>query len=94
VELARRGWRVLIAGRSPARGAEVLTALQDAGPNAGHGPRRRPRRVPARAQRPDRRAALWVASEVLTRPWLPELGQPYPPLSRHGEPAAAAKDNS
>jgi NAD(P)-dependent dehydrogenase (short-subunit alcohol dehydrogenase family) len=36
VELARRGYRVLIIGRDAARGAAVLTALDDAGPGAGH----------------------------------------------------------
>src|SRR5688572_20395914 len=36
VELARRGYRVLIVGRSAARGAAVLTELEDAAPQAGH----------------------------------------------------------
>ena len=34
------------------------------------GPGRRRRRIPDRVQRPDRRAALWAASEDLVRPWL------------------------
>src|SRR5919197_4471034 len=36
VELARRGDRVLIVGRSTDRGAAVLAALDQAGPGAGH----------------------------------------------------------
>src|SRR5919197_3254149 len=36
VELARRGDRVLIVGRSADRGAAVLAALEEAGPGAGH----------------------------------------------------------
>ncbi|HEU4425429.1 MAG TPA: SDR family NAD(P)-dependent oxidoreductase, partial [Pilimelia sp.] len=35
-ELARRGYRVLIVGRSAARGAAVLAELDDAAPGAGH----------------------------------------------------------
>jgi NAD(P)-dependent dehydrogenase (short-subunit alcohol dehydrogenase family) len=34
------------------------------------GPGRRRRRIPQRVLRPDRRAALWAASENLVRPWL------------------------
>ena len=34
------------------------------------GPRLMRRRVPARAQRPDRRSRLWAASEDLVRPYL------------------------
>jgi NAD(P)-dependent dehydrogenase (short-subunit alcohol dehydrogenase family) len=40
------------------------------------GPRRRPRRIPERVLRPDRRAALWAASEELVQPWLSDPGQP------------------
>jgi NAD(P)-dependent dehydrogenase (short-subunit alcohol dehydrogenase family) len=36
VELARRGHRVLIVGRSAARGPAVLVELDDAAPGAGH----------------------------------------------------------
>src|ERR671930_650041 len=36
MELARRGDRVLIVGRSADRGAAVLAALEEAGPGAGH----------------------------------------------------------
>jgi NAD(P)-dependent dehydrogenase (short-subunit alcohol dehydrogenase family) len=36
------------------------------------GPGRRRRRIPERVLRPDRRAALWAASEELVRPWLPD----------------------
>lgn len=39
------------------------------------GPRRKPRRVPDRARRPDRRKALWDASEALVGDWL-ETGSP------------------
>jgi NAD(P)-dependent dehydrogenase (short-subunit alcohol dehydrogenase family) len=35
-ELARRGHRVLIVGRSAARGAQVLAELDEAAPGAGH----------------------------------------------------------
>src|SRR5215207_10193432 len=35
-----------------------------------YGPRLKRRSVPARAQRPERRSALWVASEELVRPYL------------------------
>jgi NAD(P)-dependent dehydrogenase (short-subunit alcohol dehydrogenase family) len=38
------------------------------------GPRRRRRRIPQRVHRPDRRAALWAASEELVQPWLTDLG--------------------
>ncbi len=36
-----------------------------------YGPQRKQRPVPARAQRPDRRKELWLASEALVRPYLP-----------------------
>jgi hypothetical protein len=35
-----------------------------------YGPRLKQRSVPARAQRPERRNGLWVASEALVRPYL------------------------
>jgi hypothetical protein len=38
------------------------------------GPGRRRRRIPQRVLRPDRRAALWAASEDLVRPWLSTAG--------------------
>jgi NAD(P)-dependent dehydrogenase (short-subunit alcohol dehydrogenase family) len=37
-----------------------------------YGPKLKQRPVPARAQRPERRSALWAASEELVRPYLPE----------------------
>jgi NAD(P)-dependent dehydrogenase (short-subunit alcohol dehydrogenase family) len=40
------------------------------------GPHRRRRRIPKRALRRDRRAALWTASENLVRPWLLPMNQP------------------
>jgi NAD(P)-dependent dehydrogenase (short-subunit alcohol dehydrogenase family) len=36
VELARRGYRVVVVGRDAERGAAVLAALDDAAPGAGH----------------------------------------------------------
>jgi NAD(P)-dependent dehydrogenase (short-subunit alcohol dehydrogenase family) len=51
------------------------------------GPRRR-RRVPARAVRPDRRAALWAASEDLVRPWLADLAGPQNRTADRGDGTA------
>ena len=36
-----------------------------------YGPKLKQRRIPARAQRPERRGGLWAASEELVRPYLP-----------------------
>jgi len=41
------------------------------------GPGLRPLRIPGRAQRPDRRAALWAASDELVRPWLAEQARQF-----------------
>ncbi|HKE98416.1 MAG TPA: SDR family NAD(P)-dependent oxidoreductase [Actinomycetes bacterium] len=54
------------------------------------GPRRRRRRIPRRVLRPDRRAALWAASENLVRPWLPNPGRLPTPLGGSAEPAAGS----
>jgi NAD(P)-dependent dehydrogenase (short-subunit alcohol dehydrogenase family) len=45
-----------------------------AGGGGFFGPGRGRRRIPERVLRPDRRAALWAASEELVRPWLPDAG--------------------
>ncbi|HET9143222.1 SDR family NAD(P)-dependent oxidoreductase [Actinophytocola sp.] len=50
------------------------------------GPRQRRRRIPKRVRRPDRRAALWAASEDLVRLWLPDRSQPPRPPAEHTEP--------
>lgn len=57
------------AARTPAYLAQDSRAT-DVG---GHfyGPRLKRRSVPARAQRPERRTGLWVASEALVKPYLP-----------------------
>jgi NAD(P)-dependent dehydrogenase (short-subunit alcohol dehydrogenase family) len=51
------------------------------------------RRIPGRVLRPDRRAALWAASEALVRPWLPDptslCGDAGPAA---GSPAAAMRN--
>jgi NAD(P)-dependent dehydrogenase (short-subunit alcohol dehydrogenase family) len=57
---------------SPEKAAEtpVFLARDPSARGTGgrfYGPRRRERLVPARARRPDRRAALWAASEALMR---------------------------
>jgi NAD(P)-dependent dehydrogenase (short-subunit alcohol dehydrogenase family) len=41
-----------------------------------YGPKLKQRRIPARAQRPERRGGLWAASEELVRPYLPR-GTPH-----------------
>jgi NAD(P)-dependent dehydrogenase (short-subunit alcohol dehydrogenase family) len=53
------------------------------------GPGRRRLRIPGRVLRPDRRAALWAASEELVQPWL--TGPTWPPTSPdgHGEGAGS-----
>lgn len=70
---------------APARFARVPGHDPDAtGVNgAFFGPGRRRRRIPNRVLRPDRRAALWAASEDLARPWLPDsIWQPTSPDHR------------
>ncbi len=68
---------------SPATAAQTPVFLAD-DPAAARlggtffGPRRRRLRIPDRALRPERRAALWAASEDLVRPWLadPDRAEP------------------
>jgi NAD(P)-dependent dehydrogenase (short-subunit alcohol dehydrogenase family) len=62
---------------SPAAAAQtpVFLAHDPAATGVGggfFGPGRHRRRIPERVLRPDRRAALWAASEELVRPWLPD----------------------
>ena len=54
------------------------------------GPQRRQRRIPKRVRRPDRRAALWAASEQLVRPWLTDLTQPPGSPDHRAEPAISS----
>ena len=66
-------------GAAPEKAAVVpahLAADPDAAGFAGAfvGPRVRRIPIPDRARRPDRRAALWAASERLVRPWLTGAG--------------------
>jgi NAD(P)-dependent dehydrogenase (short-subunit alcohol dehydrogenase family) len=70
-----------LLARSPERAAVTPTWLatdtEAVGVNGGFfGPDRRPRRVPPRVRRGERRAALWEASEDLTRAFLPEQARP------------------
>jgi NAD(P)-dependent dehydrogenase (short-subunit alcohol dehydrogenase family) len=65
-----------VIGVAPAEAAQTPVFLADdpAATRVGgsfFGPRRRRLRIPDRARRPDRRAALRIASEELVRPWLP-----------------------
>jgi NAD(P)-dependent dehydrogenase (short-subunit alcohol dehydrogenase family) len=66
-----------VAGTDPARAAETPARLAlDAGlPGGFYGPGCRPLRVPARVSQ-ERAAALWAASEELTRPWLDAAARP------------------
>jgi NAD(P)-dependent dehydrogenase (short-subunit alcohol dehydrogenase family) len=81
---------------SPAAAAEtpvVLARDPDAGGGGGFfGPGPRRRRIPERVLRPDRRAALWAASEELVRPWLPDPSRP--PRSPSGSPQGASGRSS
>jgi NAD(P)-dependent dehydrogenase (short-subunit alcohol dehydrogenase family) len=55
------------------------------------GPQRRRRRIPKRALRRDRRAALWTASEELVQPWLlPSLNQPTSTPGDSADPATGS----
>jgi NAD(P)-dependent dehydrogenase (short-subunit alcohol dehydrogenase family) len=54
------------------------------------GPGRRRRRISERVRRPDRRAALWAASEELVRPWLPDPAWPPMPPGGHAESAGGS----
>ena len=55
------------------------------------GPGRRRLRIPGRVLRPDRRAALWAASEELVRPWLPDGGEPAMPPAPGAERVAGSR---
>jgi len=71
-----------LAAAPPERAAEtpVFLAQHPGATGAGgrfYGPKRKRRKVPLRAQRPERRAALWAASEKLVRPYLAQTaGRP------------------
>jgi CRP-like cAMP-binding protein len=52
----------------------------------------RRRRIPERVLRPDRRAALWAASEQLVRSWLPDPS--WPPAPPSGAPQGASGRSS
>jgi NAD(P)-dependent dehydrogenase (short-subunit alcohol dehydrogenase family) len=54
------------------------------------GPDRRRRRIPRRVLRPDRRAAVWAASEELVRPRLPDPSRPPTSLAGGAAPAAGS----
>jgi NAD(P)-dependent dehydrogenase (short-subunit alcohol dehydrogenase family) len=71
-----------LIGASPAAAAQTPVFLADDPAATGvggtfYGPHRRPRPVPERVRRPERRTALWAASEELARPWLSDFGQPH-----------------
>ncbi len=57
------------AARTPVFLAQDARAVGTGG--RFYGPRLKPRPVPARARRPERRSALWAASEELVRAYLP-----------------------
>jgi NAD(P)-dependent dehydrogenase (short-subunit alcohol dehydrogenase family) len=82
---------LIAASPAAAAGTPVFLADDPEATGAGgafFGPGRRRRRVPKRVLRPDRRAALWAASEELVRPWLPG------PSAVHaaGAPAAGTRN--
>ena len=84
-----------LVAASPADGADTPVFLADdpAAADAGggfYGPRRRRLRIPKRVLRPDRRTALWTASEDLVRPWLAGGGSDAGPGA--GSRAAATGD--
>jgi NAD(P)-dependent dehydrogenase (short-subunit alcohol dehydrogenase family) len=67
--------RLLASSPAAAAQTPVFLAHDPAAAGVGggfFGPGRRRRRIPERVLRPDRRAALWAASEELVRPWLPD----------------------
>jgi NAD(P)-dependent dehydrogenase (short-subunit alcohol dehydrogenase family) len=66
-------------GRTPDAAAATPALLAGGDPVVPgfYGPRARPRRIPARARRADRRRELWTASEALVRDHLPAAGQPH-----------------
>jgi hypothetical protein len=82
-----------LLGASPADAARTPVFLAHdpaaAGVSGGFfGPGRRRRRIPNRVLRPDRRAALWAASEDLVRCWLPDLAPDGPAAGGSTEPTA------
>lgn len=79
-----------LAARSPAAAADTPVFLADdpaaAGAGGGFfGPKRRRLRVPDRALRPDRRAGLWTASEILVQPWLADAAPTGQELRQAGQ---------
>jgi NAD(P)-dependent dehydrogenase (short-subunit alcohol dehydrogenase family) len=58
------------AAETPAFLAQASTATATATGGRFYGPAMSRRRIPGRARRPDRRSALWAASEELVRPYL------------------------
>jgi hypothetical protein len=84
--------RLVAVAPADAAQTPVFLATDPAATGVGDsffGPRRRRRRIPKRVLRPDRRAALWAASEDLVRPWLSDPSQPHGSPGEHTEPAAA-----
>src|ERR671931_2776933 len=74
--------RLVAASPAAAASTPVFLAADPEATGVGgafFGPGRRRRRIPRRVLRPDRRAALWAASEELVRPWLPDGGEPAMP---------------
>jgi NAD(P)-dependent dehydrogenase (short-subunit alcohol dehydrogenase family) len=70
--------RLLAAPPATAAQTPVFLAADPTATGVGggfFGPRRRRRNIPKRVRRPDRRAALWAASEELVQPWLTTIGQ-------------------
>jgi NAD(P)-dependent dehydrogenase (short-subunit alcohol dehydrogenase family) len=66
-----------LVGRDPDEAARTPAFLAGDRLRAGgfYGPKARPLRIPARALRPERRLALWTASEALVRDHLPAAGR-------------------
>lgn len=68
----------LLASSPEAAARTPVFLAQDAGAvNSGcrfYGPKLKERKVPARAQRPERRGGLWAASEELVRPYVVRTG--------------------
>ena len=84
-----------LVAAAPADAARVPVFLADDPAATGvggrfYGPRRRQRRIPKRVLRPDRRAALWAASEELVRPWLSDASQLPRSAGEYAEPASGA----
>lgn len=87
--------RLVAASPADAADTPVFLAHDLAATGVGggfFGPHRRRLGIPQRALRPDRRAALWAASEELVRPWLSDLSQPPGLPGRRSAPAAGAPE--